>query len=48
MRPGDVAVIPPWVPHGARTLDSGCLELDVFTPPRTTLVEHIRATSGEA
>jgi len=43
MRPGDVAVIPPWVPHGARTLESSCLELDVFTPPRKTLVEHARA-----
>jgi quercetin dioxygenase-like cupin family protein len=43
MRPGDVAVIPPWVPHGARTLDSSCLELDVFTPPRSTLVEHARS-----
>lgn len=40
MRPGDVAVIPPWVPHGARTLDTSCRELDVFTPPRATLVEH--------
>jgi quercetin dioxygenase-like cupin family protein len=48
MRPGDVAVIPPWVPHGARTLDSGCLELDVFTPPRKTLMEHVRATGREA
>jgi quercetin dioxygenase-like cupin family protein len=46
MRPGDVAVIPPWVPHGARTLDSSCLEVDVFAPPRKTLVEHARATAG--
>ena len=45
MRPGDVAVIPPWVPHGARTLDSSCLELDVFAPPRRTLVEHARAVA---
>ena len=48
MRPGDVAVIPPWVPHGARTLDSSCLEVDVFAPPRKTLVEHARATGREA
>ena len=46
MRPGDVAVIPPWVPHGARTLDSSCLEVDVFAPPRKTLVEHARETAG--
>jgi unsaturated pyranuronate lyase len=47
MRPGDVAVIPPWVPHGARTLDSACMELDVFVPPRKTLVEHARAAGKE-
>jgi unsaturated pyranuronate lyase len=46
MRPGDVAVIPPWVPHGARTLDSSCLEVDVFAPPRKTLVKHARETAG--
>jgi quercetin dioxygenase-like cupin family protein len=42
MRPGDVAVIPSWVPHGARTLDTGCTEVDVFTPPRKTLLDHAR------
>ena len=47
MRPGDVAVIPPWVPHGARTLDSSCQEVDVFAPPRKTLVEHARASAGQ-
>jgi quercetin dioxygenase-like cupin family protein len=47
MRPGDVAVIPPWVPHGARTLESACLELDMFTPPRKTLLEHARAQAAE-
>jgi quercetin dioxygenase-like cupin family protein len=31
MRVGDVAVIPPWVPHGARTGDTSCYEVDVFT-----------------
>jgi quercetin dioxygenase-like cupin family protein len=40
MRAGDIAVIPPWVPHGARTGDTPCRELDVFTPPRATLLEH--------
>ena len=43
MRPGDVAVIPSWVPHGARTLDVGCTEVDIFTPPRKTLLEFARA-----
>jgi quercetin dioxygenase-like cupin family protein len=42
MRPGDVAVIPSWVPHGARTLGVGCTEVDVFTPPRKTLLDHAR------
>jgi unsaturated pyranuronate lyase len=42
MRAGDVAVIPSWVPHGARTLDTSCAEIDMFTPPRTTLIEHAR------
>jgi quercetin dioxygenase-like cupin family protein len=40
MRPGDIAVIPPWVPHGARTKDTTCREIDVFTPPRRSLLEH--------
>lgn len=40
---GDVAVVPPWVPHGARTLGTACLEVDVFNPPRETLLDHARA-----
>jgi quercetin dioxygenase-like cupin family protein len=48
MRPGDVAVVPPWVPHGARTLDSGCYEVDVFTPPRKSLLEHAARAAGAA
>lgn len=39
MKPGMVAVIPPGVPHGARTHDSSCLEIDVFVPPRKALLE---------
>ncbi|MBV9101253.1 MAG: cupin domain-containing protein [Candidatus Dormibacteraeota bacterium] len=46
MRPGDVAVIPAWVPHGARTRDTTCREIDVFTPPRRTLLEHARKSAG--
>jgi quercetin dioxygenase-like cupin family protein len=49
MRSGDIAVIPPWVPHGAITGDSGCVEVDVFSPPRTTLLAHAeRAAAGDA
>jgi quercetin dioxygenase-like cupin family protein len=47
MRPGDVAVIPPWVPHGAHTLESSCVEVDMFTPPRRTLLEHADTKGAE-
>ena len=40
----DVAVVPPWVPHAAWTNDSSCEELDIFSPPRETLVAHARAS----
>lgn len=40
MRPGDVALIPPWVPHGAHTGESPCTELEMFTPPRATVLDH--------
>jgi quercetin dioxygenase-like cupin family protein len=43
MREGDVAVVPSWVPHGAQTKDSGCYEVDVFNPPRLTLLGHAAA-----
>jgi len=39
MRRGDVAVVPSWVPHAAWTTDSHCLEIDVFCPPRQSLLE---------
>jgi quercetin dioxygenase-like cupin family protein len=39
MRSGDVAVIPAWVPHGAWTTDSHCHEIDVFCPPRQSLLK---------
>jgi hypothetical protein len=32
-------VIPAWVPHGAWTTDTTCLEVDVFCPPRQTLLD---------
>jgi len=34
MRRGDAVVIPPNVPHGARTHGRGCVQVDVFHPPR--------------
>jgi quercetin dioxygenase-like cupin family protein len=47
LRRGQVAVVPPHVPHGARTLDSTCFEIDVFSPPRKMLLKAVRA-AGEA
>jgi quercetin dioxygenase-like cupin family protein len=37
LRPGDVYVIPPDVPHGAVTGEERCITLDVFSPPRQGL-----------
>jgi quercetin dioxygenase-like cupin family protein len=42
MHTGDVAVVPSWVPHGARTHGTTCREIDVFNPPRRSLLEHAR------
>ena len=41
MKHGDIAVVPPWVPHGAVAGPNGCREVDVFSPPRAALVEAI-------
>jgi quercetin dioxygenase-like cupin family protein len=43
VRRGDVVVVPSWVPHGARTYDGECLEVDVFNPPRQTLLDYARS-----
>ena len=39
VRRGEAVVVPPNVPHGARTYDSTCHEVDVFHPPRRGLLE---------
>jgi quercetin dioxygenase-like cupin family protein len=39
MRRGMAVHVPPGVPHGAKTIDSSCDEVDVFSPPRRVLVE---------
>ena len=39
IRRGDAVLIPPNVPHGARTFDTTCLQMDVFNPPRHGLLE---------
>jgi quercetin dioxygenase-like cupin family protein len=43
LRRGSVVHIPPGVPHAARTLDSSCMQIDVFAPPRRVLVEQLLA-----
>jgi quercetin dioxygenase-like cupin family protein len=47
MKAGDVAVVPSWVPHGARTHDATCREVDVFNPPRKTLLDIAAAQLPE-
>lgn len=48
MRKGDVAVVPSWVPHAAWTTDGECLEADVFSPPRQTLLELANPGTGHS
>lgn len=47
LRRGDSVVIPPNVPHGARTLASSCLEVDAFHPPRRGLLEAMGVADPE-
>jgi len=48
MRKGDVAVVPSWVPHGAWTTDTRCVEVDVFSPPRSSLLQLAEAQAAES
>jgi quercetin dioxygenase-like cupin family protein len=47
LRRGQAVVIPPNVPHAARTFDVPCLEVDVFHPPRRGLLEAMGLAGGE-
>ncbi len=42
MGKGEAVVIPPNVPHGARTYDGSCLAVDAFHPPRQGVVDAMR------
>ncbi len=42
LRPGQVAHIPPHVPHAARTYETSCTQVDVFVPPRRVLLDVLR------
>lgn len=48
MRKGDVAVVPAWARHGAWTTDSRCVEIDVFCPPRQSLLKLANAQAEQA
>lgn len=45
---GEAVLIPPNVPHAARTYDSTCLEMDIFNPPRQGLLELMGLADSEA
>jgi quercetin dioxygenase-like cupin family protein len=42
VRRGEAIVIPPNVPHAARTYDGTCLEVDVFHPPRQGVLDAMK------
>src|SRR4051794_32798815 len=41
VRRGEAVVVPPNVPHGARTYDTTCLAIDVFQPVRQGIVDAL-------
>jgi quercetin dioxygenase-like cupin family protein len=46
IRKGMMVIIPPHAPHGARTRDSRCVCLDVFSPPRRALLKHLESAQA--
>ena len=48
LRPGEAIHLPPHVPHGARTLESSCYEMDIFSPPRRALVDLMDSAAPES
>jgi quercetin dioxygenase-like cupin family protein len=48
LRRGQAVVIPPNVPHAARTHEGSCLEVDAFHPPRKGLLEAMGLAAAEA
>jgi quercetin dioxygenase-like cupin family protein len=48
VRRGEAVVIPPNVPHAARTFDKPCLEVDVFHPPRKGLLDAMGLADSDA
>jgi len=42
LMPGMVAHVPSFVPHAASTGETGCVQVDVFSPPRRTMLQAMR------
>ena len=47
VRRGEAIVIPPNVPHAARTHEGTCLEVDVFHPPRQGVLDAMGAAQPQ-
>ena len=47
MRPGDVALIPAWVPHRVTAGSEPASQLDIFCPPRQGLLDLLSAQPGD-
>jgi quercetin dioxygenase-like cupin family protein len=47
LRRGQAVVIPSNVPHGARTHDSTCVEIDVFHPPRQGVLDAMKLAADK-
>ena len=45
IHPGEVYVVPPNVPHAARTFDKPCVGIDIFSPPRSGFREMLERVS---
>ena len=45
VRPGDVIILRPDVPHAGRTFDEACRLIDIFSPPRTGIKEVIASAN---
>ena len=41
VKPGDVIIFPPDVPHSGRTFERACRIIDIFSPPRHGMKELI-------
>lgn len=46
LRTGDAYTIPPELPHAARTGATGCLLVDIFSPPREDYLAAVRRSAS--